>query len=89
MGLAQLLSTEHLVTNFCNFFVIQHQSEVCPLSREVMLPGGATPILAITARHSLFPTSPTRTPFGSPYGSLSQRDSYYLTGRDTGLTRSA
>ncbi len=42
MGLAHFLSTEHLVTNFCNFFVIQHQMEVAlksqrrPLSRGVM-----------------------------------------------------
>ncbi len=77
MGLAHFLSTEHLVTNFFHFLVIQHQSEVAlksqrrPLSRGVMLLDGATPILTITVRLSLFPTSPTRTPIGSPYGSLS------------------
>ncbi len=43
MGLAHFLSTEHLVTNFCHFLVIQHQLEVAlksqrrPLSRGVML----------------------------------------------------
>ena len=33
-------STEHLVTNFFTFPAIQHPVEVCPLSREVMLPYG-------------------------------------------------
>jgi len=44
--------------------------EVCPLSRGVMLPCGAAPIRTITARHSLFPASLTRTSFASPYGWL-------------------
>jgi hypothetical protein len=45
--------------------------EVGSLSRGVMLPLGATPVRAITARRSLPPSSFTRSPFGSPCGSLS------------------
>jgi len=45
--------------------------EVCPLSRGVILPSGATPIRLITRRLSLFPSSFARTPIGSPHGSLS------------------
>ncbi len=36
--------------------------EVCPLSRGMMLLAGAIPIQAITARHSLAPSSCTRWP---------------------------
>jgi hypothetical protein len=45
--------------------------EVCPLSRGMILPSGATPIRLITRRLSLFPSSSARTPIGSPHGSLS------------------
>jgi hypothetical protein len=55
--------------------------EVCPLSRGVILPDSATPIRPITGRLSLSPSSFTRTPIGSPCGSLSQ------SGRSTGLPR--
>jgi hypothetical protein len=33
--------------------------------------GGATPIRSVTDRHSLFPSSPTRTSIASPCGSVS------------------
>ena len=48
--------------------------EVSPLSREVMLSWWylhSTSIRSITERHSLFPSSHTRNPIGSPCGSLS------------------
>lgn len=45
--------------------------EVSPLSREVMLSEDSTPILSITERHSLCPSSYTRSYMGSPCGSLS------------------
>jgi hypothetical protein len=45
--------------------------EVCLLSHGVMSPFGSTPIRPITGRHSLSPSSFTRSPFGSPFGSLS------------------
>jgi hypothetical protein len=45
--------------------------EVCPLSREVMLLGGSTPISSITEKRSLSPRSCTHTPIGCPYGLLS------------------
>jgi hypothetical protein len=48
--------------------VTPDQREVGPLSRGVMLPTGATPIRAITARHSLPPSSSTRCPVGLPCG---------------------
>jgi hypothetical protein len=63
------------------FLVGKDRMEVCPLSRGVILPGSATPIRPITGRLSLSPSSFTRTPIGSPYGSLSQ------SGRSTGLPR--
>ena len=53
-------------------------AEVSSLSRRASL----TRIRPITGRHWLSPRSCTRTPIGSPYGSLSQE------GRDTGLPRS-
>ena len=48
-----------------------HQREVCPLSGGVLSPAGSTPLRPITGRHSLAPPSFTRSPMGSPYGSLS------------------
>ena len=51
--------------------VRQDQTDVSALSRGVMLPGGATPIHPITGWPSLLPSSPSRTPIGLPYGSLS------------------
>lgn len=57
--------------------------EVCPLSRGVMLPLGSTPIPAITAWLSLFPSSSTHSPISLSYGLLS------LWGRAMGLPRSA
>jgi hypothetical protein len=51
--------------------VTPDQREVCPLSRGVMLPGGATPLRTITARLSLSPSSFTCCPVGLPCGSLS------------------
>jgi hypothetical protein len=44
------------------FLVTKDQREVCPLSREVMLPGGATPVRPVTGRHSLAPSSSTCNP---------------------------
>lgn len=55
------------------------QVDVCPLSRGMILPEGAIPILPITGRHSLSPPSHTRRPIGSPYGSLSRRETYGLS----------
>src|SRR5712692_3289466 len=54
-----------------SFLVTQDQMDVCPLARGVMLPVGATPIHPTTGRHSLLPSSPSRTSIGSPCGSLS------------------
>ena len=54
-----------------NSLVMQDQMDVSPLSRGVMLPGGATPIHPITEWRSLLPSSHARTPIGLPYGSLS------------------
>src|SRR5215831_20214426 len=51
--------------------VRQDQMDVCPLSRGVMLPMGATPIHSITEWPSLLPSSPSRTSIGLPYGALS------------------
>ena len=48
-----------------------HQREVCPLSGGVLSPAGSTPLRPITGRHSRAPPSFTRSPMGSPYGSLS------------------
>lgn len=61
--------------------VTGHPMEVCPLVRGMMLPGGpdAIPIPPITGRRSLPPSSFTRSPIGSPCGSLSQREDYGLT----------
>ena len=50
---------------------MKDQTEVCPLSRGAMLPGGATPISLVTKEHSLSPSSSIRSPIGVPYGSLS------------------
>jgi hypothetical protein len=50
---------------------MEDQAEVCPLSRGVMLPEGATPIRPITGRRSLAPPSHTRTAIGLPCGRLS------------------
>ena len=52
---------------------MKDHAEVCPLARGVMLlnTAGSTPIHLITRWPSLAPLSPTRTPFGSPYGLLS------------------
>ena len=50
---------------------MKDRTEVCPLSRGVMLPGGATPISFITKERSLSPSSSIRNPIGVPYGSLS------------------
>ena len=47
--------------------------EVYSLSREMMLPEGSTSIRSTTERRSLTPSSDTRSPIGSPYGSLSHR----------------
>jgi hypothetical protein len=51
--------------------VTPDQREVCPLSRGMMLPCGATPSRTITARPSLPPSSFTRCPVGLPCGSRS------------------
>ena len=53
--------------------------EVCELSPEVMLLAGSTSIRPITGRHSLFPRCYARSPIGTPYGLLSQRESYGFT----------
>ncbi len=45
--------------------------EVSPLSRAMLLPCGSIAIPLITKGPSLFPSSPTRYPIGSPCGSLS------------------
>ena len=50
---------------------MKDQTEVCPLSRGVMWPNGATPISLITKERSLSPSSPIRSPIGVPYSSLS------------------
>ena len=52
--------------------VTRDPSEVCPLSRRVMLPQmrSATRISAVTAKPSLSPTSFTRLPISLPYGRL-------------------
>ncbi len=57
--------------------------EVSPLARGMILPLGATPIRSITERLSLFPSSLTRHPIGSPCGWLSHK------GRMSGLPRFA
>src|SRR5574341_745769 len=51
---------------------MRHQMEVCPLSRGMMSPEGATPLPLVTRRLSLAPSSCTRSPIGLPYGSLSR-----------------
>ena len=53
---------------------MKDQMKVSPLARGMMLAVAAIPIRFITKRLSLFPSSSTRTPIGSPYGSLSQAD---------------
>ena len=50
---------------------MKDQTEVCPLSREMMSPGSSTPIRPVTGRRSLPPSSCTRSPIGGPYGTLS------------------
>ena len=57
---------------------MRDQAEVCPLSREVMLRIRATSIHAITARHSLFPPSFTRSAISAPYGCLPIWEHYGL-----------
>ena len=71
---ATSISTDHPVTNGFTSPVIQHQPEVCPLSR-----GANTPIPLITRGHSLPLASSTRTPIGSPCGLLSLWERYGLT----------
>lgn len=58
--------------------------EVCPLARGMMSPNGSTPIRPITEWLSLPPSSFTRNPINSPYGSPS-----LFSGEVTGLPRSA
>ena len=53
--------------------------EVCRLSPEVMLLAGSTSIRPITGRRSLSPRCYARNPISSPYGLLSQRESYGFT----------
>ncbi len=53
--------------------------EVCPVARGVMLPCDATPIHAITAWPSLFPSSFTRSAIGVPCGCLPVWEHYGLT----------
>ena len=53
---------------------MKDQMEVSLLAHGVILASAATPIRFITKRPSLLPSSFTRTPIGSPYGSLSQAD---------------
>src|SRR5262245_34936771 len=43
----------------------------CPLSRAVMLPGGATPVHPAAGWRRLLPSSSSRTPISLPYGLLS------------------
>ena len=69
-----------------NSLVTPDQREVCPLSRRVMLPCGATPIRPITGRHSLSLSSFTRCPVGLPCGSLSLDPIGYGEGGDNRLT---
>ncbi|GAE86658.1 hypothetical protein JCM10512_5193 [Bacteroides reticulotermitis JCM 10512] len=70
-----------------NYLVKSYHTEVCPLSRRIMLSvstrdSGSIRIPSITERHSLFPLSCTRTPCR-----LTLRLAYPLerSGRDTGL----
>ena len=53
--------------------------DVCPLARGVIVPVGATPLPPMTGWRALLPSSPARTPVGSPCGSRS------LRGKRTGL----
>jgi hypothetical protein len=48
-------------------------------SQPTFVGGEVTPIRPITGWHSLFPSSFTRIPIGSPCGLLSQREEYGLT----------
>ena len=50
---------------------MKDQTEVCSLSRGVMLPFDATPISFIAKERSLFLSSSIRSSIGVPYGSLS------------------
>ena len=69
----------------CLFRVIQHHVEVCPLARGMILSEDSTPIRSVTEWPSLFPLSHTRSPIGSPCGSLSQQR-YDRCWEDYGLT---
>jgi len=82
-------SAEHLVTNCFTFPVIQHQTEVCPLSRGVMLPpAGAQPLSTSLQgglrflRHPLPAIPSARLAVCFPYFAQCK-------GRTTGLPRSA
>ena len=59
--------------------VMQDQTDVSALSRGVILRGCSTPLHPMTGWPALLPSSPSRTPLGLPYGSLS------LQGKRTGL----
>lgn len=50
---------------------MKDQMDVCPLSRGVIFPSGATPINPITGLLSLVPSSLSRRSIGLPYGWLS------------------
>src|SRR5438445_13046730 len=54
-----------------NSLVMQDQMDVSTLSRRVISPVGSTLIHSMTEWPSLLPSSHTRTPVGSPYGSFS------------------
>jgi len=61
--------------------VTNHHMEVCLFSQQDNV---SIPVLPTKGRHSLFPQSPTLSPFGFPYGRFTLR-----TGRDKGLPSSA
>ena len=66
------------LVGFPDSLVRKDQREVCPLSRSDVAEG-STPIHSITERHSLFPSSSTRTAINLPYGLSSQWERYELT----------
>ena len=72
-----------------NGLVTQHHVEVCPVSRGVLLPHGATPVRSMTDRRSLLPRSPPRSPLGSPCGSLSHPARWLRVGGLRAVPRSA
>jgi hypothetical protein len=51
-----------------SFLVMKDQTEVCSLSRGMLLFCHAIPIRSITERHSLFPFSFARNPIDRPCG---------------------